>query len=130
MKKIIYPDRRTIVITDKEFLQAYADWKAGGEYFCDRLGSVLTKKYHYIEPEFDEPDFEHRIGTSGENELHFAYNTKTKELWYAAGWGYDKLLESVTGKNSYSGLIPRKVTDNFNKVFAVTELIDDYLDKK
>ena len=130
MKKIVYPDRRTIIITDKEFGQAYANWKVGEEYFCDRLGSVLTKKYHYIEPEFEDDNFEHRIGVTGKTEVHFVFDKKNKNLWYAPSWEYFKILESVTGKNTYEGLIPKKVVDNFDKVFSATKSIDDYLDKK
>ena len=129
MKKIVYPDRRVFVITDSEFAQAYSEWKTGGEYFCDRIDSILTKKYHYIEPEFDDTEFEHRVGEANGEVIHFAYNKKNKELWYAAGWEYGKLLDSVTGQDSFSGLIPKKVESNFDAIFNATELIDDYLDK-
>ena len=129
MKKVVYGDRKQFIITQKEFTEAYPEWKKGNDYFCERIDSVLSKFYSYISPEFDKPEWEHRVGVAGEKRLDFAYNKEKKELWYAENWDYSKLLDSVTGEKTYEGLIPRKVED-FKHVFEVTKSIDDYLDKK
>ncbi len=53
MKEVHYKDKE-FLITEKEFKNAMTMWDGGKNYYCERLGAVLTGKYNYIDTPINE----------------------------------------------------------------------------
>lgn len=134
MKKVVFNDKRVFEITQSEFEEAYIEWKKKKEFFCKRLDAIITPFYMYVCPLYDESVFERRILPNRPKQT-MAYSKERRELWVVDNWPYEKLLKSITGEETFEGLIPklislRDVPEDQLVIMdkALTE--DDFLDRR
>lgn len=135
MKKVVFPDKKQFILTNREFAEAYVGWHNDGEYLCGRLDSIITKYYSYTAPLYDNTDWAHLV-LPEDTSLTLAYNKEKNEIQYVVGWPFEKLLNSITGGETYAGCIPKKmeiedpIEDKIKLILAKTMSIDDYIDMK
>lgn len=135
MKKVVFSDKRSFVITQSEFEEAYIEWKKKKEFFCKRLDSLIPPFYLYVCPLHENLEWEHRVMPKAED-TPLAYSKKRKQIWYVEGQPYEKLLKSITGEETFEGVFPKRleivepVDEKIEAILKKTMLIDDFIDMK
>ncbi len=136
MKIIAYNDKKTFLLTDKEASEALACWETKRSYFCDRTGESLNPFCSYVSNLPDHERFEQRVVEKDGKAAFFAYDKEKKEWWHLNGWPYDKVVSSLVGRQTYAGLLPKKIEfkgdkeKNNRELLAGTKSYDEYLDAK